>query len=121
MVALAAPGAPSLCVAKRGAGVGSHQTSFMVGSNGVALKSCCRVEDQSGSERRAASLSVQAKGRRTAGVPGRQPNRQQMPAMPPMDDDGNPKFILFIRTLNVRALSSRRANHFDKSVFVGAK
>jgi hypothetical protein len=87
MVALAAPGAPSL---------------FMVGSNGVALKSCCRVEDQSGSERRAASLSVQAKGRRTAGVPGRQPNRQQMPAMPPMDDDGNPKFILFIRTLNVR-------------------
>jgi len=102
MMALA-PGPSSLCAVttKRAASVSSHQTSFMVGSDGVALKSCCRAEDPSGSDRRGASLSVRAKGRRTAGVPGRQPNRQQMPAMPKMDDDDNPKFVLFIRTLNV--------------------
>lgn len=105
------PGASSFCVAggatKRAAVVTAHQTSFMVGSGGVALKSCCRVEEQSGGERsRGASLSVRAKGRRTAGVPGRQPNKQQMPAMPKMDDDDNPKFVLFIRTLNVSICGS---------------
>ncbi|KAG0626247.1 hypothetical protein M758_2G114200 [Ceratodon purpureus] len=100
MVALA-PSASSLSVMRSGASVASHQTSFMVGSGGVALKgSCGVVEERSGSERRGV-LRVEAKGRRTAGVPGRQPNRQQMPAMPPMDADDNPKFVLFIRTLNV--------------------
>lgn len=103
MMALA-PGASSFCVAggvTKRASVCAHQTSFMVGSGGMALKSSARVEEPSGSERRGASLSVRAKGRRTAGVPGRQPNKQQMPAMPKMDDDDNPKFVLFIRTLNV--------------------
>lgn len=106
MVALAAPGASSLSsVTKRGAVVGAHQTSFMAGSGWVALKSSCgRVEEQCGSERRGVALRVEAKGRRTAGVPGRQPNRQQMPSMPPMDADDSPKFVLFIRTLNVRVL-----------------
>jgi len=86
---------------KGAAVISSHQTSFMVGSStsGLALK---RDEQRSGIEVRGpASLSVRAKGRRTAGVPGRQyPNRSQ-PQMPKMDEDDNPKFVLFIRTLNV--------------------
>ncbi|CAK9875717.1 unnamed protein product [Sphagnum jensenii] len=43
-------------------------------------------------------LSVQAKGRRSP-IPGRKP--QPMPSLPKVDDDGNPKFVLFIRTKNV--------------------
>lgn len=95
MEATLTPGVSSFC---KGAAVrSSHQTSFMVGSSsGLALQ---RVEEPS--VRRGVGLSVQAKGRRTAGVPGRQyPNRSQ-PQMPKMDEDDNPKFVLFIRTLNV--------------------
>lgn len=104
MMALA-PGASSFCVAggatKQRAAVGTHQTSFMVGSGSAALKSCSKAGLEEHANRRDVSVSVRAKGRRNAGIPGRQPNRQQMPSMPAMEDDGNPKFVLFIRTLNV--------------------
>lgn len=53
--------------------------------------------EKSSDERKGALVSVRAKGRRNAGIPGRQPNRQQMLAMPNMEDDDNPKFVLFIR------------------------
>lgn len=101
-MAALAPGPSSLCVVRnRGAAVSAHQTSFMVGSGGVALNSCCRGREDNDRRGGTFVLTVRAKGRRNAGVPGRQPNRQQMPAIPKMDNDDNPKFVLFIRTLNV--------------------
>jgi hypothetical protein len=76
MMALA-PGASSLCVAggatKQRAAVGAHQTSFMVGSGSAALKSCSKAGLEEHANKRDVSVSVRAKGRRNAGIPGRQP------------------------------------------------
>ena len=86
--------------------LGAHQTSFVLGSSSsssASLKPC--VSGRVASEEHPAKggvVSVRAKGRRSLGMPGRQPNRQQMPAMPNMEGDDTPKFVLFIRTKNVR-------------------
>ncbi|KAL5717801.1 Protein hhl1 [Ranunculus cassubicifolius] len=42
---------------------------------------------------------VQAKGKK--GMQARQFQRPQMPALPKLEDDGNPKFVIFIRMANV--------------------
>lgn len=79
--------------------VGSFHQSSYFGGRSILLRSCgsnVNVENV-----RRAAVSVRAKGKRSF-TPGRQPNKQQMPAMPKMDEgDDTPKFVLFIRTKNV--------------------
>ncbi|XP_059446281.1 protein HHL1, chloroplastic isoform X1 [Corylus avellana] len=45
------------------------------------------------------SLVVQAKGKK--GMQARQFQRSQPPSLPKIEDDGNPKFVIFIRMANV--------------------
>lgn len=93
-----------------GAHLASSRASSFVGGS-LAFKShnnSSSLSERGEEERRRRTvgpLSVQAKGRRSP-IPGRKP--QPMPSLPKVDDDGNPKFVLFIRTKNVclRFLSS---------------
>lgn len=48
------------------------------------------------------SLVVQAKGKK--GMQERQFQRRQPPPMPKIEDDGNPRFVVFIRMANVCSL-----------------
>lgn len=45
---------------------------------------------------------VEAKGKR--GMQARQFQRPPPPPLPKIEDDGNPKFVIFIRTVDVRPL-----------------
>lgn len=47
-------------------------------------------------------LVVQAKGKK--GMMARQYQRPPPPPLPKIEDDGNPKFVIFIRMANVRSL-----------------
>lgn len=47
-------------------------------------------------------LVVEAKGKR--GMQARQFQRPPVPSLPKIEDDGNPKFVIFIRMANVRPL-----------------
>lgn len=49
-------------------------------------------------------LVVKAKGKR-GGMQARQFQRPPPPPMPKIEDDGNPRFVIFIRMANVRSLS----------------
>lgn len=48
-------------------------------------------------------LVVQAKGKK--GMQDRQFQRTPPPPLPKIEDDGNPRFVIFIRMANVRSLS----------------
>ncbi|KAJ6843752.1 protein HHL1, chloroplastic [Iris pallida] len=55
-----------------------------------------------GHERRqGAAVVVEAKGKRGGGMQSRQFQRQPPPPLPKVEEDGNPKFVIFIRTANV--------------------
>lgn len=53
-------------------------------------------------ERRA--MVVEAKGKK--GMAARQYQRTPPPSLPKIEDDGNPKFVIFIRMANVSSLHS---------------
>ncbi|KAL1807308.1 hypothetical protein ACET3Z_030376 [Daucus carota] len=46
-------------------------------------------------------MVVEAKGKRSGGMQARQFQRPPLPAMPKMEEDGNPRFVIFIRMANV--------------------
>lgn len=50
--------------------------------------------------RRKQLMTVEAKGKRGGGMPARQFQRPP-PPLPKIEEDGNPKFVIFIRTANV--------------------
>lgn len=52
--------------------------------------------------RRCGILVVEAKGKK--GMMARQYQRPPPPPLPKIEDDGNPRFVIFIRMANVRAL-----------------
>ncbi|PON39711.1 Protein HHL [Parasponia andersonii] len=57
------------------------------------------IQKQSPEQRRGQTLVVQAKGKK--GMQARQFQRPPPPPMPKIDDDGNPRFVIFIRMANV--------------------
>lgn len=60
-----------------------------------STQKCRRQEHRRG-------LVVEAKGKR--GMQARQFQRPPGPSLPKLEDDGNPKFVVFIRMANVRSL-----------------
>ncbi|KAM0939896.1 hypothetical protein DsansV1_C19g0158211 [Dioscorea sansibarensis] len=54
---------------------------------------------RNGGEKRGRALVVEAKGKK--GMMGRQFQRPPPPPLPKIEDDGNPKFVIFIRSSNV--------------------
>lgn len=69
---------------------------------GLAKHSLSTSRTARGHERRRApSLVVEAKGKR--GMQARQFQRPPPPPLPKIEDDGNPKFVIFIRMANVRS------------------
>lgn len=50
---------------------------------------------------RGGMMVVEAKGKRSGGMQARQFQRPPLPAMPKMEEDGNPRFVIFIRMANV--------------------
>ncbi|PON91441.1 Protein HHL [Trema orientale] len=57
------------------------------------------IQKQSPEQRRGQTLVVQAKGKK--GMQARQFQRPPPPPMPKIEDDGNPRFVIFIRMANV--------------------
>lgn len=53
------------------------------------------------SQRKQGVLVVEAKGKRGGGMQSRQFQRQPPPPLPKVEEDGNPKFVIFIRTAKV--------------------
>ncbi|KAM1257196.1 hypothetical protein ACFX15_030579 [Malus domestica] len=51
------------------------------------------------------ALVVESKGKRGMMARQFQPKRPLPPAMPKIEDDGNPRFVVFIRMANVYSLS----------------
>lgn len=54
-------------------------------------------------KRQRKTLVVEAKGKK--GMQARQFQRPPPPPMPKIEDDGNPRFVIFIRMANVRSFS----------------
>lgn len=57
------------------------------------------TQKPNGRERQRRVLVVQAKGKR--GMQARQFQRPPPPSLPKIEDDGNPRFVIFIRMANV--------------------
>lgn len=76
----------------------SHQHSSFFPPRRQLLVSGCRQQRVQGR-----SLVVEAKGKK--GMQSRQFQRARPPPLPKIEDDGNPKFVVFIRTANVSCLS----------------
>lgn len=77
------------------------------------LRPCsCKELAGTGCGRR--SLVVEAKGKGARrGVPGQGPSRQNVPSLPKLEDDGNPKFVLFVSSKNVGRFLSARHSTYD--------
>lgn len=58
------------------------------------------------------SLVVEAKGKR--GMQSRQFQRPPPPPLPKIEDDGNPRFVIFIRMANVRSNVQAAVFSFEK-------
>ncbi|KAL8121321.1 protein HHL1, chloroplastic-like isoform X2 [Apium graveolens] len=46
-------------------------------------------------------MVVKAKGKKSGGMQSRQNKRPSLPSMPKIEEDGNPRFVIFIRNANV--------------------
>ncbi|KAF9601829.1 hypothetical protein IFM89_023516 [Coptis chinensis] len=84
----------------------SSSISWRRRSNGVHQEreslvhhSLISTQQQQKKQRQHAMLVVQAKGKK--GMQSRQFQRPQLPALPKLEEDGNPKFLIFIRMANV--------------------
>ncbi|KAL2632035.1 hypothetical protein R1flu_016721 [Riccia fluitans] len=80
-----------------GACCSSSKQQFFAGGASPALVPCIKL---SGVGEKRGVVSVEAKGRRTGMLPGMN-KRPSGPNLPKLDDDENPKFVLFIRTQKV--------------------
>ena len=71
------------------------------GGSGLRMRTAPRSRLQAAARpARRAALVVEARGR---GWSDRRSQQQRMPQLPKIEDDGNPRFVIFIRTANVRA------------------